>query len=349
MKIKYLVLLFISGMLINVQAQQLGEFKAASTGSAKKFKKMSKRLYVANFNVQFEIYKEAVDKKEAGGFRNTIKNASKAKAAVGLSSLDKDAIQGVVDQLYNEFIADFKAKGFEIISADEAGKTKVYENWKRAEGPYVEETFMPGIMSAVPSNFSFYYKDKNAFSKITDGFANTNTNLSNQMDDALIADITLIFPFTELGQVLIKGNGAEVKMFIDYRLENQYVFSNEHTGSSLTSAVDKTKQTQTLTSKVEFIQGKLPIGGSPEAQYVGTAKKPIPIEGVLKREKVTAYSKQTMATATSLNPIVVIKGSNYSEVTKWLEPDSKAYAKGMYMAAKELIDFHANELLSVYK
>jgi len=349
MKIRHLLLACLSILVINGQSQELGEFKPKAYGSAKKFRKMPKKLYVANFNVQIEIYKEAVDKKAAGGFRNTITNAAKAKAAVGISSLDKEAIQATVDQLYNEFIADFKAKGFEIISADEAGKTKVYENWKRAEGPFIRETFMPGILSACPSNFSFYYKDKNAFSKIAAGFSKTNTNLSDQLEDALIADVNLVFAFTELGQVLVKGSGAKVKMFIDYRLENSYTFSNERTDAGITAAFDKTKQTQQLSSKVEFTQGKLPIGGSPEAQYTGTTKKPIPINGVLAREKVTAYSKQTSATATSINPVVVIKGSNYSEVTKWLEPNPELYAKGMYMAGKKLVDFHTNELLNVYK
>jgi hypothetical protein len=58
-------------------------------------------------------------------------------------------------------------------------------------------------------------------------------------------------------------------------------------------------------------------------------KKYLDIDGALKKEKVIAFSSQTIATAATLNPIVSIIGSNYSETTKWLEPDGKKYAEGM--------------------
>ena len=79
-----------------IQAQTLGEFKPQDGGyKAKNVTDGSKKMYVASFTINFEIYKEAVDEKKAGGFGRTVKNAAKAKAAVGLSTLDKEAIQAI--------------------------------------------------------------------------------------------------------------------------------------------------------------------------------------------------------------------------------------------------------------
>ena len=90
------------------QAQSLGEFKPKDDGyKANKVSEGPKKIFISSFTINFEIYKEAVDEKKAGGFGRTIKNAAKAKAAVGLSTLDKAAIQAKADQLYSEFSADY--------------------------------------------------------------------------------------------------------------------------------------------------------------------------------------------------------------------------------------------------
>ena len=108
---KSLSLLFVLGSFISVQSQNLGDFKPKSDGyKSGKVADGSKKIYIASFNINFEMYKEAVDKKAAGGFGRTVKNASKAKAAIGLGSLDKDLIQAKADQLYTEFVADLKNK-----------------------------------------------------------------------------------------------------------------------------------------------------------------------------------------------------------------------------------------------
>lgn len=339
-----LAFLFV-GAFISVQAQTLGDFKPKDEGyKSSKIGDGPKKVYIANFTINFEMYKEAVDKKKAGGFGRTVTNAAKAKAAIGLSSLDKEAIQAKADKLYQEFVSDLKSKGYEVLTADKAGKTETYKGWKRADGPSLFETDMTGILSVIPTGYSFYYKDRNAFTSKTAGFANTTPNLSKDLDDALIAEVSLVYVFSEMGTDWNVGNQANVKIFVNYRLASSYTVSDENTSSgSLTSMFDKSKQSVGLSSYVNFTRGKLSIGGSPEAQYIGTMKSDLDIEGVLKKEKVQAYANKTSATATLANPVVSVRGENYSEKTKWLEPDGEKYAEGMYLAGNKFISAHIAE------
>lgn len=329
-------------------AQSLGGFKpTASKSKMNKLTNGSKRLYIASFQVNFEIYKEAVDKKSAGGFGRTVTNAAKAKAAVGLATLDKAAIQEKTDKLYSEFVTAFAQKGYEIIDAEEAKKTDTYSGkaWEKHSGPSVFETDMTGIIAAIPSNYIYYSKERNALSSKLAGFDKTPQNLSRDLDDALVADVSLIYVFAETGQDFLDvGNAAKVKLFINYRLDNNYVVTDEKTNLGITSMFDKSKQAVALSSYVNFTRGKLPIGGSAEAQYLGSIKYPLEILDVMAKEKIVAYSKKTSVTATLLNPVVSIRGDNYSETTKWLEPDAKKYADGMYDAGKMFLMHHINEV-----
>lgn len=305
-----------------------------------------KKVYISNFIINFEIYKEAVDSKKAGGFGRSVKNASKAKAAVGLLTLDKEAIQQQADKLYNEFVAEFKGKGYEIISSETAGQTPTYNGWKKQSGPEIKETDMTGILAVVPSGFSYYYKDRNAFSSKMAAFDKTPQNLSKDLDDALIADVTLIYVFSDEGTDWNIGNTAKVKLLINYRLANTYTVSSEETSAGLTSMFDKSKQAVGLSTSLLLTRGKLSVGGSAAAQYTGTLKKDVEISDVLQKDKVEAFSKQTMATASLQNPIVMIRGDNCSSTAKWLEPDGLKYAQGIYLAGKGFINSHLKELLS---
>ena len=339
-----LAILFI-GTFVSIQAQRLGEFKPKDGGyKSSKIGEGSKKIYIANFTINFEMYKEAVDKKAAGGFGRTVTSAAKAKAAIGLSSLDKDAIQAKADKLYLEFVSDLKNKGYEILTADQAGKTETYKGWKNAAGPSFHETDMTGILAVIPTGHSFYYRDRNAFSGTASLFEKTAQNLSKDLDDALIADVSLVYVFSEMGTDWNVSNQANVKIFVNYRLASSYGVSDENTSAGLTSMFDKSKQAVGLSSYVNFTRGKLKIGGSPESQYIGTMKTDLDIEGVLKKEKVQAFASKTSATATLANPIVSVSGTNYSETTKWLNPDGKLYAEGMYMAGKKFISAHLDEV-----
>jgi len=340
--------LLLSFVLTGVYAQSLGDFKPNDDSfKPGKIDKGTKEMYIANFVINFEVYKEAIDKKREGGFGRTVKNASKAKAAVGLSTLDKESLQATADKLYADFVAEMKDKGYSLISAEEAGKTAYYEGWKKVTGPSIFEIGLPGILAVVPSGYSYYYKEQNAVSNKLAGFAKGSQDLSQELNDAVVADISLVYAFTEVSKGWNIEEAAKVKIDVNYRLAHIYHFSNEKTEEArgrITKYLDTSKQEATLSSYANFTRGKLKIGGSPESQYAGSLKSCLEINDVLKKEKIVAYSKQTRATATIQNPVVIIRGDNYSETTKWLEPDGIKYSEGMYNAGSKFLSYHTAEV-----
>ena len=328
-------------------AQNLGEFKPSKQSYGKKnYKSANKRIYIASFNVNFEIYKEAIDYKRSGGFRNNVKGAATARAAIGLNGLEKNTIQEKVNQLYKEFVSKLENSGYTIVSPDKAKNAEVYEGWQYAEGPYVKESGMPGVITAIPEGYGFYYKreDKNGKKKkvFMEGQFKPQT-LSKQLDDAIVADVELYLMYSEEGSDWLKGNAAKVKIFTNYRLISDYaVMAPKESGFRLkgSQSIDR------ISSSVTFTCGKGGLGA--KAQYIGTLKKPLEIEGVIKKEKVVAYTPQSSATATSIVPIVTV-GESFSKTTKWLEPDPQDYAMGLYNASSKFLDFHLNEFLSEIK
>lgn len=346
-KIK-LIITMVSCLFIGVtNAQDLEDFKPNKDKyGLGKLKKGPKKIYIASFHVNFETYKEAISYKSSGGFRNNVKGEATASAAIGINGLQEADIQAKTNQLYNDFIGDLKAKGFEIITAETAGKTKTYEGWEKASGPYVVQSGLPGVMTATPEGYSFFYKKQTKKGKKKKGFLNGSLvpqRLSNDLDDAVVANVNLYFMYSEAGNDFFKNaGGAKVKMFTNYRLIGDYVVAApKKKGLRMKGAQTEDR----INTMISFTKGKIGMGA--KTQYNGTLKKDLEINGVIKKEKVVAYSKQSSETATSFKP-VVIAGSSYSSLTKWIDVDSKKYVEGLYNAGSKFLKFHTTEFLSNY-
>ncbi len=333
---------------ISTQAQDIADFKPGQQKfGLGKLKKGPKKIYIASFNINFETYKEAVSYKSGGGFRRTAKGEATEKAAIGINGLQEADIQAKTNALYNEFVADLKAKGFEIISPDVAANTKTYENWERSSGPYVIESGLPGVMTAVPEGYSFFYKRETKEGKKKKGFLGGSLvpqKLSKELGDIVVADVNLYFMYSEAGNDFFKNaGGAKVKMFTNYRLIGDYaVVAPKKKGFIKFKGAQSVDH---IKSSITFTKGKVGLGA--QTSYSGYLKRDLEINGVIKKEKVVAYSKQTSKTATSFQPIV-IAGPSYSTLTKWIDVDSGKYTEGLYNAGRKLLSHHTNAFLSNY-
>lgn len=330
---KYLQIVVAAMLILALpsHAQELGKLKMTDYSyGVGKFKK-AKRVYIAYFNVNFELYKEAVDYKQGGkGFGSSRSSDATARAAIGLSGVDSADIQATTNRLYEEFVAEMKSYGLEIVSTEEAKATKVMKKWEMAKGPYVIESEIPGVMVSVPDNFSFLYNGSN----ITD----KSPKLSKQLDDAIVVGVNLYAMFSQDKANLFKGKAAKVKLLTNYRLVGKYAASVPKTkglrlkGSSTVHRVS---------SGVNFTWSKMRIGAGALAQYSGTLKKPLEIGGVMKKEKVVAYQKQGSSTPTSFSSYSHMDLANrFSTTAKWIDVDSKAYSQGLYSAGDAFIKGH---------
>ena len=331
-----------------MQAQSIGEYKPSLYKfGLKKVNKVPKRVYIQNFAVHFEVYKEAVDYKQGGsGLGSAVRSDAKATAAVGIGGVMAEDMQAKTNELYNEFVAMLKAEGLEIISVDEAARTEAYEDWVRADGPYVAESGMPGVLVSAPDGYSFMYrglKKNGKKKKALLGESFKTNDLSKDLGGAIIADVNLYVMFTEDKQDLFKGNAAKVKILTNLRMVGDYYVSAPKTKGL------RFKGAQTVEAIKSGVTFTFNAGKGVTGVYQGSLKKPIEINGVMKREKIVAYQKQGSVTPTSFTGYSYTDlADRFSKTAKWIEVDSKKYSDGVYNAATKFVTDHTKAFLSNY-
>ena len=339
--------LFIIG-LNQAIAQDLGEFKPDITKyGLSNIRKAPKKIYISSFNINYEVYKDAVDYKAAGGFRNNKTSEATARAAVGLGGVQTADTQAAADKLYLEFVSDLNAAGYKIITIDQAENTDIYKNWKKSSGPYIIESGMPGVLTVIPEGYSFMYKGETKSGKKKKGFlggVGVPAALSKQLDDAIIAEVNLNVMFTEDKESLFKGRAAKVKILTNLRLVDAYAITSEKKTGFIrlkgATTVDR------VNSNITFYQGKTGLGS--KGQYTVGLKKPLEINNVMGKEKIVAYQKAGSSSQTSFSMYSEMDlASRFSTTAKWIDVDSKAYADGLYNACGTLLKTATSNLKSL--
>lgn len=318
---------------------------------ASSMRKAPKKIYINSFNVNYEIYKEAIDFKAGGNGGRIGGNTSNAtaKAAVGLGGIDANKMLEKTNLIYKNYINRLKSEGYEIISSEEAGKTKAFEGWKKASGPFVVEN-LTGIMTTAPTGFTSYYKRKTSKGEIKKGFLGgigLQAKLSKELGDAIIADVNLFVMFSENGSDWMKGRAAKVKIKTNLRLINNYAVSIPQKFKKKKSTIGKlfgsvkikgASDVYPAVSNVTFSQGKVGLGT--KASFAGNLKEDVEINDVLKKQKIVAYQKQGSFTPTSFTTFsdyLDAKADRFSKTTKWIEVDGDKYAEGFYNACNTFL------------
>jgi hypothetical protein len=179
--------------------------------------------------------------------------------------------------------------------------------------------------------------------KVKKGMLDDNllpARLSNQLGDAIIANVNLYFMFSEEGSNWIKGNAAKVKIFTNLRMVGDYVVNAPKKGGFFKGGESYDR----ISSAIIFNQGKQGLG-SPVA-FSTNLRDPLEVAGVLAKEKVVAYQKQGSSTPTSFSGVSFMNTADkFSKTAKWIEVDSKKYSDGLYMAAKKMLDTGTKSLV----
>jgi hypothetical protein len=343
---------------IIVHSQSIGNVKITNKNyGLSKMKKASKRIYINSFNVDFEIYKEAVDFK-AGGNGGRIsgnKSSATARAAVGLDGVDANKMQEKTNLLFNNYVNRLKKEGYDIITGEEAGKTKALQDWDKANGPYIIEN-RTGIITCAPKNYTFYYKKAGVLGL---GGLGIQAKLSKELDNAIIADVNMHVMFSENGSDFFSAGGAKVKVLTNLRLIDEYVVTIPKKLKKKKSTLGKlfgsvqlkgAVESYPVNSMVSFSYGKTGLGTT--AQFNGSLKDDIEIEGVLKKQKIVAYQKQGSFTPTSFSTFsnyLDAKADRFSKTTKWIEVDSDKYADGFYNVCNTFLEKQLNSFFNKLK
>lgn len=354
MKNKILFVLLFTAVVIN--AQEISKVKLSNSSyGANKLKKAPKRVFINSFNINYEVYKEAIDVKTGSSGKS---GDATARAAVGLSGVIKEDVQEKTNLLYQEFIKYFKEKGFEIVTADEAESIEVFEGWEKSTGPFVIESGLPGVLTSVPKGYSFLYKKKSKSGKVKKGFLGGSLNLpyiSKQLGDALVVDVNLYFMYSEEANPSFKlpssiNKLAKVKILTNLRLIDNYAVVAPKAPTKLgvfgSIGIKGATTLDRINSSVNMTYSKIKIGAGALASYNGGLKDPIEVEGVMKKDKVTAYQKQQTFTPTSFNSYGGLNlQDRFSKNTTWITVDSKKYSDGLYNACSAFLKGHTDEML----
>lgn len=343
------------GIVTTSGAQELGEFKPKDdTFGLGKLKSKPKKIYISNFSINYQLFNEKEKTKKGGAlFRDKgVRGDATAELMVGLGSLTENDFQTITNTLYQDFVIQLKAKGFEIISADVAGKTETYEGWTKASGPFVVASDMPGIITASPAGYDFYYKERTKAGKaIGAKFATldkTPQNLSKDLDDAVVVSVDL-YVFFMKDVYAFQGSAANIKIKTQLSLVSNETISAKSDDKSI--AFRKQVEYVTGANTINFVCGKYKIGGSAESVYTGGLKKDFTIENVIDEKKIQSFAQ---------GGVDVVGNDNYfgttysaenksSSKTTIIPVDTKKYNEGVIKAGKAFLDFHLNEFESNFK
>lgn len=169
-----------------------GSFKA------KQFKNAPKRIYINSFNVYFQVFGNARASTAGGEMLGSVKGATNVAMGVFLDGVDNNDFLEVTNKVYNRYIDNLKKMGYEIVTADEAGKTEALKGWVRKEGGNINSAQSLGFVKVTPENYAYYVTGEKKSGKEKSGFfANTGV-LSKDLNDAVIANVNMTFYFVQM-------------------------------------------------------------------------------------------------------------------------------------------------------
>lgn len=310
--------------------QQITEKEYTTKGGygEKKLSKAPKRVYIASFKAYFHVIASATAKstggRQIGG--GSYKGNTSTTMTVAVDGVDVDDFQAVTDQVYARFVDDLKAKGYEIITAEEAGKTEYYADWMLKEGGTVNYANVPGYVSVAPKGHDYYVKKETKKGREKGTFIDTTPKLSGELGDAIIIEASFAFPFIEMNTNSSNFVGvSSVKAKTDFKMASAYG------QDGMTSLLEP--------NQIKFVSGKGP-GASAEAYLLVNVDKEVPIEGVFKEEK---FKERTTASSTPAYYGIVFVENKKDEVTHQASCNAEGYRAATTKLMNQLVDIGLNE------
>lgn len=296
-------------------AQTLGDFKPGKGGpkSLEKPTFDNKNVFIADFTVNFQVYdEESASKKGGQGIFGKVMGAAKASLAVGLD-IPAATLQNITDEAYANFVADLKAKGFNLMSADEVKNTDYYKDYKYSTNLEMFPSKLDdGYLIVHPQNVGFFYKEK--------GSKDSYTKLSKELNDAAVIRVDLNVVFVKSSGSNKSGIGASVVA------KTNLVLSDNNTIA-------------------HFIVGRNKIGGSPLGEYQGILKKDLDVDGVIPEQKISNYvdsDYDNWGKSTAFGTVYSAQNKSASKATL-VTADADKYEKGVGEAIDIFLKYHLKE------
>lgn len=260
------------------------------------------------------------------------KGDTKTTMTVAVDGVDVNDFQAITDQVYKRFVDDLVARGFEIVSDEEAAKTEYYADWTLKEGGSVNYANVPGYVSVAPSGHNYFVRKESKKGREKGTFIDTTPKLSGELGDAIVVEASFSFPFIEMNTSSSSFVGiSSVKAKTEFKMATAF-------GQDGMAVLMEPNQ-------IKFVSGKGP-GATADAYMLVNVDKEIPIEGVFKDEK---FKERTVASTTRVPDYygIVFVENKTDQVTHQATCDPSAYRAATSKLMNQLVDigleqFYAN-------
>lgn len=330
---------FLLGAILQAQTVEDFEVKTGSEGQFKNIKKAPKRVFIASFVVHYQLLYIDSDvakggREMGGGYRSD----ASASLLLGISGIPQERLQESVDRVYTEYVERIKAKGFEIVTPQEAQKTETLSGSTIAKGGTPSETSLPGYITVIPSNYEF-------LSGLKGGGFNFDNRVSKDLEGAIIANVSIILPAFEDGEsAASKAAGKSIG-----GVAKVVARSNFRIGNGLWIKNNSLKGGFSVGSSCSFVFKK-------SLKYQAAAffkpKKEVSIEGVFDPKKkykaVESASQDLWGSSRGAFQVFSVPDQTL-ERTQVVECDPEKYLKGADMAVSMYVSKSLDKFLMHFK
>lgn len=339
--------LLIAGMVLLLSAaahaQKPIEIKDVSGSGQKKFKKSPKRIFIAQFRVNYQLLYSQVEKAAGGG---TIGGGYRGEAKAGLTMAVKgiesaDLIE-TTDKLYREFVTNITKEGYEVISIDEASAAKSYEGWERKTGGTLNESQYPGYITSIPTGYEYFVKKTNSSGKEKSSFVDNSLKISGDLN-VTVVKVNVVIPFVEdaesaASKTLGKAAGGLAKVVLRPYLRVE----KDPVATSGTFSTDAALTQVTYAYKESM--------GSMGATYL-RLKSNVDIPGIFEDKKYKAVeTADTDLWGTQAGALTIFNVTDrYLSKTQPLPVDANQYKQGVANAVSNYLRATLDEYLSYAK
>ncbi|WP_296699301.1 hypothetical protein [Algoriphagus sp.] len=313
----------------------------------KQSSKSPKRVYIQKFRALFEVYEEAsastAGSKNDRANRTTTVSGTKTSMGVQLSGVDIPDFQKIVDEAYADFVAQLEADGFEIITAEEAGKTDYYSGYTKIQGGASSTDQATGYVMVTPTGYDYWVKAVSNSGSEKGTFTDTSSKLSKDLDDAYVAEATFVFPFVNLdasSTSFANYASSKVKADINLRLAAAVgTLDNEQMSLGKFAKGFTTSPTQgRLASQVRFVAGHM--ASSPLFDSTTGIKRDVYFEGIFSDTKLVEVTSAEVATfsKTEYPQLVMVSGGEMNLASHYVACDRDKYIDSAKGSIKEMVE-----------
>lgn len=326
--LKKLILFGVSFFCIALlEGQQIENIQITQKSSygQKKLKKSPKKVFISEFRVFFQmLYRDAEQTREG-----VYHGSTKTTVTVGLKGVSKNNLMNASNKIYQNYIKNLRAEGFEIVSIDEAGeKVKLYRDWERKVGGSLSRSQIPGYVMVVPEGFEYYVKGTKKSGKQKSTFTDRNYKVSYDLGKVNVISVNIVIPFisdAESGgsKLLTKAIGGISKIVVK---------SNLRLGNNVIGAYSNIASTS---AEYVFTENKV----SSDCFFTTKLKEPVSIPEVLDDHKIKSVAGAKEKTMTQMGALAIVYDNDViNDEFQILECDGADYEDGVVQASNAFLD-----------